>query len=110
SGIGGVENGDTEMINGIPEESEASQSAYKEAVAIIAKQKEQLEAVTAENKSLTEQLTAASVRLSNLSEDDYARTELFKQFRIQHEDVIRRINHLEATNIQLREEAEKFQA
>jgi E3 ubiquitin-protein ligase BRE1 len=29
---------------------------------------------------------------------------------VQHEDVIRRINHLEATNIQLREEAEKYQA
>lgn len=111
SGIGGVENtGDTEMTNGIEEENAASQSAYKEASAVIAKQKEQLEVVTAENKSLTEQLTAVSARLSNINEDDYARTELFKQFRIQHEDVIRRINHLEATNIQLREEAEKYQA
>ena len=114
SGIGGVtkvENGgDTEMTNGIAEENEASQSAYKEASAVVAKQKEQLETITSENKSLTEQLTAASARLSNLNEDDYARTELFKQFRIQHEDVIRRINHLEATNKQLREEAEKYQA
>ncbi|PSS22448.1 hypothetical protein M430DRAFT_98742 [Amorphotheca resinae ATCC 22711] len=110
SGIGGVENGDVEMANGVEEESAASQTAYKEAAAVVAKQKEQLEAVTAENKSLTEQLTAATTRLASLNEDDYARTELFKQFRIQHEDVIRRINHLEATNIQLREEAEKYQA
>lgn len=111
SGIGGVENGaDVEMINGIAEENGASQTAYKEAAAVVAKQKEQLEAITTENKVLTEQLTAASARLSNLNEDDYARTELFKQFRVQHEDVIRRINHLEATNIQLREEAEKYQA
>lgn len=114
SGIGGVtkvENGgDTEMTNGIGEENEVSQSAYKEASAVVAKQKEQLEAITSENMSLTEQLTAASARLSNLNEDDYARTELFKQFRIQHEDVIRRINHLEATNKQLREEAEKYHA
>lgn len=110
SGIGGIENGDVEMTNGIAEENEASQTAYKEAATVVAKQKEQLEAITAENKSLTEQLTAASTRLSNLNEDDYARTELFKQFRVQHEDVIRRINHLEATNIQLREEAEKYQA
>lgn len=111
SGIGGVENGgDIEMINGIAEENGASQTAYKEAAAVVAKQKEQLEAITTENKVLTEQLTAASARLSNLNEDDYARTELFKQFRVQHEDVIRRINHLEATNIQLREEAEKYQA
>jgi E3 ubiquitin-protein ligase BRE1 len=108
SGIGGVENGDVEMTNGIADE--ASQTAYKEAAAVVEKQKEQLDAITAESKSLTEQLTAANLRLSNLTEDDYARTELFKQFRIQHEDVIKRINHLEATNIQLREEAEKYQA
>jgi E3 ubiquitin-protein ligase BRE1 len=111
SGIGAVENGgDTEMTNGVSEENEASQTAYKEAAAVVAKQKEQLETIMAENKSLTEQLNAATIRLSSLNEDDYARTELFKQFRLQHEDVIRRINHLEATNIQLREEAEKYQA
>jgi len=108
SGIGGFENGDTEMANGIAEE--ASQTAYKEAAAVVAKQKEQLEAISLENKTLTEQLTAANAKFTNLTEDDYARTELFKQFRVQHEDVIRRINHLEATNIQLREEAEKYAA
>ncbi|CAG8949439.1 hypothetical protein HYFRA_00005068 [Hymenoscyphus fraxineus] len=110
TGIGSAENGDTEMVNGTSEESKASKTAYEEAVAVLAKQKEQLEAIAAENKSLTEQLTTAATRLSNLTEDDYARTELFKQTRVQHEDVIRRINHLEATNIQLREEAEKYQA
>ncbi|KAG9247846.1 BRE1 E3 ubiquitin ligase-domain-containing protein [Calycina marina] len=108
SGIGGVE--DVQMANEIKEERASSSSAYKEAKAVVEKQKEQLDAVTEENKTLTEQLTAASTRLSSLNEDDYAKTELFKQFRIQHEDVIRRINHLEATNIQLRQDAEKFQA
>ncbi|KAG9234455.1 BRE1 E3 ubiquitin ligase-domain-containing protein [Amylocarpus encephaloides] len=110
SGIGATENGDTEMTNGISEDNKASQTAYDEAKSVVVVQKQQLETIAAENKSLTEQLTAATTRLSNLTEDDYARTELFKQFRIQHEDVIRRINHLEATNIQLREEAEKYQA
>jgi E3 ubiquitin-protein ligase BRE1 len=110
-GVSAVQNGvDIEMADGLSEENEANQTAYKEAAAVVAKQKEQLEAIMAENKSLTEQLGAANTRLSNLNEDDYARTELFKQFRLQHEDVIRRINHLEATNIQLREEAEKYQA
>ncbi|CAL3964664.1 hypothetical protein PZA11_002381 [Diplocarpon coronariae] len=110
SGIGNVKNGDVEMTNGITESSENSQMAYKEAASIVEKQKEQIEAINAENKTLTEQLTAATTRLSNLTEDDYSRTELFKQIRNQHEDVIRRINHLEATNIQLREDAEKYQA
>jgi E3 ubiquitin-protein ligase BRE1 len=111
SGNGAVQNGgDIEMTDTLSEENEANQTAYKEAAAVISKQKEQLEAIMMENKSLTEQLSTANTRLSNLNEDDYARTELFKQFRLQHEDVIRRINHLEATNIQLREEAEKYQA
>jgi len=76
SGIGGVENGgDTEMTNGVSEEqNEASQTAYKEAAAVVAKQKEQLEAIMFENKALTEQLSAANTRLSSLNEDDYART------------------------------------
>jgi E3 ubiquitin-protein ligase BRE1 len=111
SGIGGVETGaDIEMANGIEEENQASQTAYKEASAIVAKQKEQLEAVNTENKSLVEQLTAATARLSNLTEDDYARTELFKQFRVQHEEVIKRINHLEQTNKELQEESKKYHA
>lgn len=116
SGIGSVENGfDTraEVANGSKDNEakvEASQIALKEAVAVSDKQKQQLEELFTENKSITEQLTAANARLANLTEDDYARTELFKNFKTQHEEVIKRINHLEATNIQLREEAEKLQA
>lgn len=116
SGIGSVENGfDTraEVANGSKDNEakvEASEVALKEAVAVSDKQKQQLEELFTENKSITEQLTAANARLANLTEDDYARTELFKNFKSQHEEVIKRINHLEATNIQLREEAEKLQA
>lgn len=45
-----------------------------------------------------------------MTDDDYANTDLFKLLRSQHEDVIKRINHLEATNVQLRQEAEKLHA
>jgi E3 ubiquitin-protein ligase BRE1 len=116
SGIGAAENGfDTkgDPMNGIEESSassEASQLALKEATAVAAKQKEQLDNLLLENKALMEQLTAANTRLSNLTDDDYAKTDLFKNFKSQHEEVIKRINHLEATNIQLREEAERLQA
>jgi E3 ubiquitin-protein ligase BRE1 len=116
SGIGGVENGfDTrpDKMNGVVEDEskiEAAQLAYKEAAATVAKQKEQLDALLEENKTLTEQLTNVNTKLTSLSDDDYARTDLFKTFKAQHEEVIKRINHLEATNIQLREEAEKLQA
>lgn len=101
------------ITNGVPEndaDTSATKLAYKEAAATVAKQKEQLEELVAENKTLTEQLTNATTKLGCLSDDDYARTELFKNFKAQHEEVIKRINHLEATNIQLREEAEKLQA
>lgn len=47
---------------------------------------------------------------SKLTDDDYAHTDLFKQLRSQHDDVVKRINHLEATNVQLREEAEKYRS
>lgn len=47
---------------------------------------------------------------SRLTDDDYAHTDLFKQLKSQYDDVVTRINHLEATNVQLREEAAKFRS
>lgn len=47
---------------------------------------------------------------SKLTDDDYSHTDLFKQLRSQYDDVVKRINNLEATNVQLREEAEKYRA
>ncbi|KAF2114905.1 E3 ubiquitin-protein ligase-like protein bre1 [Lophiotrema nucula] len=101
-----------EAVNGIANGAvnEELETARDEAVAAASKRKEQLEALEAENKKLTEQLTALNVKLTGLSDDDYAKTDLFKTLKSQHEDVIKRINNLEATNIQLREEAQKFQA
>jgi len=90
--------------------SEEVETAKNQAVAEAAKRKEQLEQLEAENKKLTEEVTSLNVKLAGLSDDDYAKTDLFKAIKSQHEDVIKRINNLEATNIQLREEAQKFQA
>lgn len=87
-----------------------AEQARKEAIAASAKQKEQIEVLEAENKKLTTQVTTLNNRLSRLTDEDYSRTDLFKHLKSQHEDVIKRINNLEATNIQLREEAEKLQA
>ena len=100
AGKGRAENGDGYLD---------AERARKEAVAALAKHKEQFELLETENEKLTVQLTALNNRLSHLSDEDYSQTDLFKQLRSQHEDVIKRINHLEATNIQLREEAEKLQ-
>ncbi|KAF2490537.1 BRE1-domain-containing protein [Lophium mytilinum] len=91
----------------INEELEAQK---KEAVAESVKRKEQLEQLESENKKLTEHVTSLTIKLSGLSDDDYAKSELFKVLKSQHEDVLKRINNLEATNNQLREEAKKLQA
>ncbi|KAJ6134192.1 hypothetical protein N7523_000514 [Penicillium sp. IBT 18751x] len=78
--------------------------------AVSEKQKEQLQKLEAENASLLRQSTELKVKFSKLTDDDYAHTDLFKQLRSQYEDVVKRINHLEATNVQLREEAEKYRS
>lgn len=100
-------------VNGVADGTNSAadaESGRREAVAVAEKQKEQIEKLESENEKLTAQLTALNIKLSRLSDDDYSRTDLFKHLKSQHEDVIKRINNLEATNVQLREEAEKLQA
>ena len=103
-------NGQSDGKTDTGEELIEAEEARKVAVAASYKQKELLETLEAENEKLTSQVTSFNIKLSHLSDDDYSRTDLFKHLKSQHEDVIKRINHLEATNVQLREEAERFQA
>ena len=77
---------------------EALQSALHEATAVAEKRKEQLESALAEARSLREELTAVQARQTSLSEEDYSRTEVFRLFKGQNEDLIKRVNHLEAAN------------
>ncbi len=114
SGLSGsnqeTSNGQTDPRADSGEELFEAEEARKEAAAESAKRKEQLESLEAANGKLTAQITTLNSRLSHLSDDDYSRTDLFKHLRTQHEDVIKRINDLELTNIQLQEEAQKLQA
>ncbi|SPQ22857.1 ff96bd12-e653-4ba3-9f67-4f6ce5d688eb [Thermothielavioides terrestris] len=89
-------------------DTEALKLQYREAIAVAEKQKQQLEAALAENKALVEENSSFKIKKEAVTDEEYARTELFKQFKAQNEDLIKRINHLEATNKQLREEAEKL--
>ncbi|TKA73479.1 hypothetical protein B0A55_05942, partial [Friedmanniomyces simplex] len=97
-----------EVSNGIT--GADSDAVRREALVVAERQKAQVEEIEAENERLTNELSAARTKLASLSDDDYAETSLFKGFKSQYEDVIKRINDLEATNIQLREEAQKLQA
>lgn len=87
-----------------------AEAARKEAVAAAERQKAQLEEIESENERLTNELSAARTKLVSLTDDDYADTALFKMIKSQHEDTVKRVNDLEATNIQLREEAQKLHA
>ncbi|KAK3717232.1 E3 ubiquitin-protein ligase bre1 [Vermiconidia calcicola] len=97
-----------ELENGVA--TAEAENARKEAIAAAEKQKAQLEEIESENERLTNELSAARTKLASLSDDDYAETALFKTFRSQYDDTIKRVNDLEATNIQLREEAQKLHA
>ncbi|RAR01930.1 e3 ubiquitin-protein ligase bre1 [Stemphylium lycopersici] len=102
----------TDAVNGTSPGpiSEELETTKNQAIAEAAKRKQHLEQIEQENKKLTEEVSALRVKLTGLSDDDYAKTDLFKAIKSQHEDVIKRINNLEAQNISLREEAQKNQA
>ncbi|EED12477.1 histone ubiquitinationc protein (Bre1), putative [Talaromyces stipitatus ATCC 10500] len=93
-----------------PEKNADLEEAYNKTLALSQKQREQLDTLEAENAKLTSEITALNIKNSKLTDDDYAHTDLFKQLKLQYEDVIKRVNHLEALNVQLREEAGKLQA
>ncbi|RAQ60634.1 E3 ubiquitin-protein ligase bre1 [Aspergillus flavus] len=101
-----VSNGATPSAERGPELDEA----HNKLVAISEKQKEQLQKLETENANLLSQITDLNIKRSKLTDDDYAHTDLFKQMRSQYDDVVKRINHLEATNVQLREEAVKLRS
>jgi len=85
-----------------------AETARAEAEAVAAQRKAQLDEIESENERLTNELSAARTKVASLSDDDYAETALFKTIKSSHEDAIKRINDLEATNIQLRQEAQKL--
>ncbi|KAL4899667.1 hypothetical protein BDW74DRAFT_163096 [Aspergillus multicolor] len=87
-----------------------SDETYSKLAAISEKQKEQIQNLEAENANLLGQITDISIKKTKLTDDDYAHTDLFKQLKSQYEDVVKRINHLEAVNVQLREEAAKLRS
>ncbi|KJZ78915.1 E3 ubiquitin-protein ligase BRE1 [Hirsutella minnesotensis 3608] len=83
---------------------------YEEATAAASKHKEQVDAILGDIKALQDENSTLKSRREAWTDEDLVRTDVFKQFKNQNEDLIKRVNSLEATNKQLREEAEKLQA
>ena len=90
--------------------SAEAETARKEALVAAEKSKAQLEEIETENERLTNELSAARTKLVSLTDDDYAETSLCRTLKSQYEDVVKRINDLETTNIQLREDAKRLHA
>ncbi|KAF2218780.1 BRE1 E3 ubiquitin ligase-domain-containing protein [Elsinoe ampelina] len=93
-----------------PAAANAAESARREAVAAAEKRKLQVEQLEAENKRLTDDLTAARMKAASVSDDDYAKTSLFTIAKSQLEDTITRLNDLKATNSQLQDDIKRLQA
>jgi E3 ubiquitin-protein ligase BRE1 len=100
----------TAEVNGTVPLNEELISERDMAMATSEKRKEQIELLEAEKVKLSNELTETKARLHALGDDDYAKTELFKAMKVQHEEIVNRINDLTAKNVELREEAQKLQA
>lgn len=83
---------------------------YEEVMAVASKQKEQIDTFLADVRTLQDENSTLKSRREALSDEDFIRCDVFKQYKSKNEDLIKRINNLEATNRQLREEAERLQA
>ncbi|KAL5622263.1 hypothetical protein BROUX41_006208 [Berkeleyomyces rouxiae] len=84
----------------------------EEEQASVRKQKEQIDSLLAEIKSLQNENTRLSMakQPGTANDEDFAHTDLFKSFRSKTEDLIKQVNHLETTNSQIREECERLLA
>lgn len=100
-------------VNGEPENAAASaetEAARREAVAIADQRKAQLDEIEQDNERLTNELSAARTKLASLTDDDYAETSLFRTVKSQYEDVVNRVNDLEASSTTLRQENQRLQS
>ena len=86
------------------------ETELKETLAASAKQLEQFKQLEKDNQDLSTQISQLRLKSSQHSDEDYANTDLFKQAKKQLEDVVHRVNGLEATNTELRLQAKKLQA
>ena len=115
SGLGGGtdSSGKQIAVNGQVDSSEKlieMERSLQETLAASAKLQEHVDQLTTENATLDNQNTELILKASRHTDDDYAHTDLFKYLKTVHEDNIKRLNDLEATNVQLQKEAEISQA
>ncbi|KAJ6264891.1 E3 ubiquitin-protein ligase [Drechslerella dactyloides] len=84
--------------------------ARKEAEAIASKQEKEIKQLQADMSRLQEQNSNYSLKITRLSEEDIVNCDTYKNTRLRLEDVIAKLNHLEAHNTTLSRENETLQA
>ncbi len=110
---GGPVKREESQVNGTSDNSEELadlEQQLNKTAAVSEKQKEHLERLEEENAKLTQQLTEQQAKSVILTDEDYSKTELFKQLKSQHEEAIKKINNLEATNSEVKEETTKLRS
>lgn len=101
------------VVNGVvdhTDELEELEIEVKKVTAISEKQQEQIIKLEEENAQLSTEVTSLTVKTSLLTEDDFAKTELYKQLKSQHDDAVKKLNDLEANNAAAKEENYKLQS
>lgn len=81
---------------------------YQEEHAVVARQHDQIQSILEEIKGLQEENSTLKSRREALTDEDFIRTDVFKHFKTKSEELIKQVNHLEATNTQLKEDIEKL--
>ncbi|ETN45535.1 uncharacterized protein HMPREF1541_09367 [Cyphellophora europaea CBS 101466] len=100
-----------ELTNGVSETSDDHaelEKEHKKALAVSETLKAQVDSIRQENSKLLAQVTEISAKTATMTDDDYAKTELFKQLKAQHDDGIKKLNDLEARMAQLKDENKKL--
>ncbi|RMD44376.1 hypothetical protein DV735_g664, partial [Chaetothyriales sp. CBS 134920] len=98
-------------VNGTTDHSEElaeMEMQFNKASATSEKQKLHIEKLQEENAKLQSHITSLQSKSASLTDDDYAKTDLFKRVKLQYEDVVKRLNDLEARNLQLKQENQNF--
>ncbi|KAF3923926.1 hypothetical protein AA313_de0203983 [Arthrobotrys entomopaga] len=84
--------------------------ARKEAEAIASKQEKEIKQFQAEISRLQEQVHNHTLKLGRLSEEDIANCDTYKNARLRLEEVVAKLNHLEALNANLSRDNETLLA
>lgn len=101
------------QVNGVADHGEdvaELENEVKKVKAVNEKQQEQIAKLEEENAKLNTQLTELVSKASTVSDEDYSKSELYKQLRSQHDDAVKKLNDIESISSQLKEENSKLQS